>query len=199
MANGIISELKKGIYQLSEDELETYTCEVLKAVTKDSTAKNKYYATHILNGPKYLKTWGKDCSYYNSMKEFVEPQRTILNNGGEVVRIFIIPRPFLKKQVDVCKNMFDFHDRYYEDTRNKVTTLVYVPKNDKQLSPDITIVNDSIVFEWHRSTHAKYGYTKGYCYTSDEKDLHLQRFKSLRLQAHDLSDSNFDLSKLLSL
>lgn len=192
-----IGELNKGTFHLNPQQLENYTCDVLKAVVSDRMGDKRYYATHIINNKVYLETWGEDCSYYKSMQDFVKPQLEILNNGGQVIRVFVILPEFLKKNVEKLSRMLEFHNSYYEGTRNKITTLVYVPKNVDVIVHDITIVNDSVVFEWHRSSAARYGYSKGMCYTGQDKESHLEKFKYIKSLAHDTSKPSFDLSRVI--
>ncbi|MCG2616961.1 hypothetical protein LZZ85_21875 [Terrimonas sp. NA20] len=179
-----IEELDTQAIRLNESELEEYTCKLLKDIAKDSWGNKSYCATHIVNTDTYLNVWGKDCPYYKSMVDFVQPQKEILNKGGSVVRIFIFTEDYLTKHLTECEDMLAHHDSWFKGTKNKVTTLFLVAESLHLISNDITIVNNEYVFEWQRNLTADFGYAGGKCYIKSDMKRYVDLFDKLKRGAH---------------
>ncbi|WP_143017165.1 hypothetical protein [Catalinimonas alkaloidigena] len=179
--NRALEELTSGRIELSPDELDDYTIEVLNALVRENTPV-RYWATHNINNSKDIEVWGEKCPYRKYMNEFIEPQRNILNRGGEVVRIFIVSKDYASYNKNSLISMLEFHDKYYENTLHKVSTLVYVPSQKKVSDSDFTVINNDLAFEWIRSNDREFNYSRGFCYSGNKQNLekYISNFSSMK-------------------
>lgn len=163
----ISSELEKSIFELSPRQMETYTSSAIKSIIKLNSQKT-YYATHIVNDEHYLNIWRKDSLLDNERDLFVGAQKELLNNNGELIRIFIFKQNFLKNHKQQCIDMLEKHALYYEGTETPVTTLTYIATSrDRGLTNDFTIVGNEVAFEWARSLDDD-DYGDGTCFVDKE-------------------------------
>jgi nucleoside phosphorylase len=154
-------------------KMEQLTSQAIRKLFGRETKEKVYFTTHIINNQKkYLDTWQKDTPEQNDRDDFVRAQIELLNNGGKVVRIFILHRSYFETNRHDCIKMLETHNTYYKETINPVTALVYLynPKNKLEVNYDFSIVGDEMVFEWHRANRKEDPeYPNGFCWVEERK------------------------------
>ncbi|MCQ6957607.1 hypothetical protein [Mucilaginibacter aquariorum] len=179
----IHEELDRSKFILNPSQLDDYTTKAIEDILERGIGKMGYYATHIVNDAYYVGIWGSSAPEEEDQRPFVEPQKKLLNRDGEVIRIFIIVSTYFNANREKVLQMLDHHDKYYDGTAKKITTLIYKPSRGELLGNDISIVSDNIVFEWIRDNSSR-GYRNGNCYIMPVDTIqHIERFKTMKERA----------------
>jgi hypothetical protein len=119
----------------------------------DNLSDCRYHAIHIVDSMENLLTWSEENANFEQIISYVNHQREVLDSGGVVSRLFLFKRSFLADHLDVCARTVEHHDRLFEGTKKPVETLCsLVPGKLTFGSNDFSIINNTGVFLWMRST-----------------------------------------------
>lgn len=182
----IKSELKDKCYNLTYPEMEKYTNDVVNECKKGFSNIKTYHAIHNVNASYFREVWEFRETAEAKRDEFIESQRDFLNNGGEIIRIFIFDRPYFLDNKPQCLKLLDDHEKYYENTNTRIITLatLFDPMWDAHLTYDYTIIGNKVSFEWKRRLDNQ-GYSNGLCYVSkgDALPKFYEDFQRLKLKS----------------
>lgn len=142
-----LESIAAGRLTLTAEQLEIYVDVQLSARTADRKPA-RYWATHFVDSEANALVWREAESVYGWLSTYVERQRTLLNAGGEVVRIFLFDENFMKNRRDLCEQITESHEKWFAGTRRPVTTLAALLPKHKMPRYEVTILDASEVFMW---------------------------------------------------
>jgi hypothetical protein len=112
----------------------------------------RYWVTHLVDSEQSWGVWGCSHSTYPYQRSYADRQRTLLENGGEIVRLFLFERKWLTGNLQQCREMLDRHRALFSGTKKPIIILASVPhQGDGFVKDDLSLIDSEEAFLWTRS------------------------------------------------